>query len=131
LKSFDSKENDFFSSSSSLGATYERSLAYKRTAREPTYCDNSRNPEYIINCLLSMSLEFGPGHWSLGARRALGQDNFGRHKGMLACEPSKAPTTLSRPLEVMSAFEQSRHLQVGLLFNGVLEKKAEMEHSTY
>jgi hypothetical protein len=51
--------------------------------------------EYIINCLLNILLEFGPGHWSL---------------------PSEAPTTWSRLLEVRIVFQYPRHLQVRLLF---------------
>jgi hypothetical protein len=91
---------------------------------EPTYCENTRKPEYIINCLLNISLQFGPGHWSLGASWPLGHDNFERQYGMLACEPSKAPTTLSRLLEVLLVLQYPRQLQVGLLFTWALEKKA-------
>ena len=50
---------------------------------------------------------------------------------MLACEPSKAPTFLLRLREIMIVFQYPRHLQVRLLFTWALEKKADMEHSTY
>jgi hypothetical protein len=54
--------------------------------------------------LLNVPLEFTSGHWSLDARRTSAQENFGRQLGMLACESSKAPTTLSRLLEVINWF---------------------------
>ena len=92
---------------------------------------DSRKLEYVINCLLNTPLEFTPGHWSLDARRTSAQENFGRQLGMLACESSKAPTTLSRLLEVMTGFKHPRHLQVGLLFTWALAKKAEMKLSIH
>jgi hypothetical protein len=56
-------------------------------------------------------------------RKPTYHSSFGRQLRMLACESSKAPTTLSKLFEAGIAFNHLRLLQVGLLLSWVLAKK--------